>query len=205
MNYRQGQPDFNTGGKNVVNFKDFIQNTNQEETELEKIKRGFRKNELSIGPSEQKMVFNRLTRKWDTLSKDMIKDKLAALKENVGSGGIYKATEEIEGEFEDFILLEHERIDNLKHLYPNNVAQIYLTWEFPDGDSHVGGGSSTTVEDVAVNLVTGDFYYSVNNWYPKKTYERMRSIIETLLSDEYGVDTPNLIKSTDFHDKYRNS
>jgi len=270
MNYRQGQPEFNTGGKNIVNFTNFIQNSGEEEHELEKVKRSFRKNDLSIGKSEEKMFFNRLTNKWDTLSKDMVKDKLAALKEskmesgvvlrslldaelskatreldlsdrkqrndlisiiedrlvqsdwielangvtftktfdpsvhneNVGTQGQYKSDDEIESEFEGMTLISHTAMGTKEHVYPKSVIEVQVEWGFPEGGESVGGGSDVVVEYFLVDTESGDYEYQVDHWYPTETYEMMKKEIEKVITEDYGIKTPNYLDSRQFNDKH---
>lgn len=65
--------------KKVVNFNDF--NREIEKSDLKDTSRGFSKNtndgQQVVG--NQKMVYNKVTRKWDNVTKDMIDDKIDAI------------------------------------------------------------------------------------------------------------------------------
>lgn len=71
---------FNANRK-IVNFKDF--NPTEEKEELETIKRGFKKNDKEVGPSERKYKYNKVTHKLDDLSKMDVDDRLDSLDENL--------------------------------------------------------------------------------------------------------------------------
>lgn len=62
--------------KKVVNFNDF--NREIEKSDLQDTSRGFSKNtndgQQVVG--NQKMVYNKVTRKWDNVTKDMIDDQI---------------------------------------------------------------------------------------------------------------------------------
>jgi hypothetical protein len=60
--------------KNIVNFKDFSKE--EEKQELAKLKRGLLKiTKLHSFPNNSKYKFNKVTRKMDELSLDMVEDQ----------------------------------------------------------------------------------------------------------------------------------
>ena len=78
---RDNQPVFNVNRK-VANFGDYCNNIDSEEQELKKVDRSFIKNgERQQFPNNSKYKFNKVTRKMDDLSKDMIDDDIDAIEE----------------------------------------------------------------------------------------------------------------------------
>lgn len=66
-------------GKKIVSFEDY--NRESEKSELQKVSRGFSKN-TSDGhqiPGNTKMVYNKVTRKIDNVTKDMVDDKIHSM------------------------------------------------------------------------------------------------------------------------------
>lgn len=67
--------------KKIVSFQDF--NKEADKADLQKTSRGFSKNsndgQQIVG--NQKMTFNKVTRKWDNVTKDMIDDQIEGLED----------------------------------------------------------------------------------------------------------------------------
>jgi DNA-binding ferritin-like protein len=67
--------------KKIVSFQDF--NKEADKADLQNTSRGFSKNsndgQQIVG--NQKMVFNKITRKWDSVTKDMIDDQIEGLED----------------------------------------------------------------------------------------------------------------------------
>ncbi len=74
--------DYNVN-KKIVNFKDFSKE--EEKEELTKVKRSFTKNsnDTQKFPNNSKYKFNKVTRKMDDLSSDMVDNSIKELDENV--------------------------------------------------------------------------------------------------------------------------
>jgi Skp family chaperone for outer membrane proteins len=70
---------YNAGDRKVTNFKDFIQQLPNEKEELTKVRRSFKKNDASIGQSERKLKYNKVTHKLDDVGESDINDKLDKL------------------------------------------------------------------------------------------------------------------------------
>lgn len=82
MTYKDSNPTFNTGNRKVVNYKDFIQHEPQEEAELKKMKRQFKKaDQVKAVNQDHQSKYNKVTHKNDDLVKAEIEDKLDALEE----------------------------------------------------------------------------------------------------------------------------
>jgi len=73
MTYKDTNPTYNVN-RNIVNFKDF--DSEGEKSELKKMKRYYKKNELEIGQRERKYKYNKVTRKLDDMDKSEVVDKL---------------------------------------------------------------------------------------------------------------------------------
>lgn len=91
MTYKDTNPTYNVNRK-IVNFKDF--NKDSEESELSKIKRSYKKNELEIGQSERKYKYNKITHKLDDMDKSEVEDKIDSLKESLEFGN-YQGLEKL--------------------------------------------------------------------------------------------------------------
>ena len=87
--------------KNIVNFKDFSKE--EEKQELSKLKRGFIKNsnDTHSFPNNSKYKFNKVTRKMDELSLDMVEDSIEAIEEMDES--IKYSYSELERKLDDII------------------------------------------------------------------------------------------------------
>jgi phosphate uptake regulator len=87
--------------KNIVNFKDFSKE--EEKQELAKLKRGFVKNNKTTHsfPNNSKYKFNKVTRKMDELSLDMVEDSIEAIEEMDES--IKYSYSELERKLDDII------------------------------------------------------------------------------------------------------
>jgi hypothetical protein len=84
MTYKENTPTFNTGNRKIVNYKDFIQHEPEEETELKKMKRQFKKaDQVNAVNQDHQSKYNKVTHKNDDLVKAEVEDKLDALDENV--------------------------------------------------------------------------------------------------------------------------
>lgn len=111
---RDNQPTYNVN-RNIVNFKDF--NIEDEEEELLKIKRGTTPNsERQQVIGNQKYKFNKVTRKMDEISPDMIDDELDSLEEGISNKHILKFNEGFFGNifnaFKDKLNISAEAIQN---------------------------------------------------------------------------------------------
>ena len=73
---------YNAGNRKVVNFKDFIQNKDEEKEELKDIKRSFSKNDAEVGIQQHKYKYNKVTHKLDDLVEDEVDDKLDAIEQD---------------------------------------------------------------------------------------------------------------------------
>lgn len=82
MTYKDTNPTYNVN-RNIVNFKDF--NKESEESELSKIKRSYKKNELEIDQKERKYKYNKVTHKLDDMDRSEVEDKLDSMKESIKS------------------------------------------------------------------------------------------------------------------------
>jgi hypothetical protein len=84
MTYKDSTPTFNTGNRKIVNYKDFIQHEPQEEAELKKMKRQFKKADgVRAVNQDHQYKYNKVTHKNDDLVKAEVEDKLDALEEGV--------------------------------------------------------------------------------------------------------------------------
>jgi len=84
MTYKENTPTFNTGNRNIVNYKDFVQHEPEEEAELKKMKRQFKKaDQVNAVNQDHQSKYNKVTHKNDDLVKAEVEDKLDALDENV--------------------------------------------------------------------------------------------------------------------------
>ena len=110
MTYKENTPTFNTGNRKSVNYKDFIQHEPEEETELKKMKRQFKKaDQVRAVNQDHQSKYNKVTHKNDDLVKAEVEDKLDALEE---SKKLSKSdTKEIKEEIKD---LERKIRENLK-------------------------------------------------------------------------------------------
>jgi len=110
MNYKDSTPTFNTGNRKIVNYKDFIQHEPQEEAELKKMKRQFKKaDQVRAVNQDHQYKYNKVTHKNDDLVKAEVEDKLDALEE---SKKLSKSDiKELEEEIKD---LERKIRENLK-------------------------------------------------------------------------------------------
>jgi len=85
MTYKDNQPTFNVNRK-IVNYKDFIQHEPQEEVELKKMKRQFKKADgVRAVNQDHQYKYNKVTHKNDDLVKAEVQDKLDALEEGIFS------------------------------------------------------------------------------------------------------------------------
>lgn len=82
MTYKDTTPTFNAGDRKVVNFKDFLQHSDEEKEELKDIKKNFTKNAKEIGLQQHKYKFNKVTHKMDDVVEDEVDDRLEAFEEN---------------------------------------------------------------------------------------------------------------------------
>lgn len=82
MTYKENTPTFNSGNRKVVNFKDFLQHSDEEKEELKDIKKSFTKNDKEIGIQQHKSKFNKVTHKMDDVVEDEIDDRLEVFEEN---------------------------------------------------------------------------------------------------------------------------
>jgi predicted translin family RNA/ssDNA-binding protein len=82
MTYKDITPTFNAGDRKVVNFKDFLQHSDEEKEELKDIKKNFTKNAKEIGLQQHKYKFNKVTHKMDDVVEDEVDDRLEAFEEN---------------------------------------------------------------------------------------------------------------------------
>jgi hypothetical protein len=82
MTYKENTPTFNTGNRKIVNYKDFIQHEPEEEAELKKMKRQFKKaDQVNAVNQDHQSKYNKVTHKNDDLVKAEVQDKLDALEE----------------------------------------------------------------------------------------------------------------------------
>lgn len=74
-------PPYNVGNRKVVHFDDFISNINAEKDELKSVRRGFKKNDTEdqMIPGSSKYKWNKVTRKMDDLSQQLVDDKIDAI------------------------------------------------------------------------------------------------------------------------------
>lgn len=85
MNYKDSTPTFNVNRK-IVNYKDFLQHEPQEEAELKKMKRQFKKaDQVKAVNQDHQYKYNKVTHKNDDLVKAEVEDKLDALEEGIFS------------------------------------------------------------------------------------------------------------------------
>jgi hypothetical protein len=129
---RDNTPVFQTKNSRVYHFNDFEKNIQKEKDELDKVDRSFLDNEGEIGnlPNKTKYKFNKVTRKMDDLSKDMIEDSIDAI-EDMGvkhTDHKFKIVD-MKKESNDFSDLESSIIDIL-----NSKLSIYLP---SDGDVEI--------------------------------------------------------------------
>lgn len=82
MTYKDTTPTFNAGNRKVVNFKDFLQHSDEEKEELKDIKKNFTKNDKEIGLQQHKYKFNKVTHKMDDVVEDEVDDRLEIFEEN---------------------------------------------------------------------------------------------------------------------------
>lgn len=82
MTYKENTPTFNSGNRKVVNFKDFLQHSDEEKEELKDLKKNFTKNAKEIGIQQHKSKFNKVTHKMDDVVEDEIDDRLEVFEEN---------------------------------------------------------------------------------------------------------------------------
>jgi hypothetical protein len=86
MTFKDNTPTFNAGNRNIVNYKDFIQHEPEEETELKKMKRQFKKaDQVNAVNQDHQFKYNKVTHKNDDLVKAEVQDKLDALEEDIFS------------------------------------------------------------------------------------------------------------------------
>jgi len=84
--HKDSTPTFNTGNRKIVNYKDFIQHEPQEEAELKKMKRQFKKaDQVKAVNQDHQYKYNKVTHKNDDLVKAEVEDKLDALEEGIFS------------------------------------------------------------------------------------------------------------------------
>lgn len=81
MTYKESNPTFNTNNRKVFHFSDFCNNIKSEEEELKKVKRSFVKTGEYNFPSQTKYKWNKVTRKMDDLSQDMVDGKIDAIED----------------------------------------------------------------------------------------------------------------------------
>lgn len=98
MTYKDGTPTYNNGNRKVFHFDDFVNNINDEEKELKKVKRSFTKNDDNVYnlPNKTKYKWNKVTKKMDDLSQDMIDDKIDAVEDLKESVSLLKIKEMID-------------------------------------------------------------------------------------------------------------
>ena len=86
MTYKDSNPTFNAGNRNIVNYKDFVQHEPEEEAELKKMKRQFKKaDQVNAVNQDHQSKYNKVTHKNDDLVKAEVEDKLDALEEGIFS------------------------------------------------------------------------------------------------------------------------
>ena len=86
MTFKDNTPTFNAGNRNIVNYKDFIQHEPEEEAELKKMKRQFKKaDQVKAVNQDHQYKYNKVTHKNDDLVKAEVQDKLDALEEDIFS------------------------------------------------------------------------------------------------------------------------
>lgn len=86
MTYKDSNPTFNTDNRKIVNYKDFIQHEPEEESELKKMKRQFKKADgVRAVNQDHQYKYNKVTHKNDDLVKAEVEDKLDALEEGIFS------------------------------------------------------------------------------------------------------------------------
>lgn len=86
MTYKDSNPTFNTDNRKIVNYKDFIQHEPEEESELKKMKRQFKKADgVKAVNQDHQYKYNKVTHKNDDLVKSEVDDKLDALEEGIFS------------------------------------------------------------------------------------------------------------------------
>ncbi len=104
MTYKDNTPTYNVN-RNVTNFKDFTKNIDCEEWKLKKLRRGFKPNsEEQQHVGNQKLKFNKTTRKWDEVNPDLVDDKIDAINK------MEESKKEKKYEFLD----EHPKYEELK-------------------------------------------------------------------------------------------
>lgn len=85
MTYKESTLTFNVN-RNIVNYKDFIQQKPQEEDELKKMKRQFKKADgVNQVNQDHQYKYNKVSHKNDDLVKPEVEDKLDALEEGIFS------------------------------------------------------------------------------------------------------------------------
>lgn len=86
MTYKDSNPTFNTDNRKIVNYKDFIQHEPEEEAELKKMRRQFKKADgVRAVNQDHQSKYNKVTHKNDDLVKAEVEDKLNALEEGIFS------------------------------------------------------------------------------------------------------------------------
>jgi uncharacterized membrane-anchored protein YjiN (DUF445 family) len=86
MTFKDNTPTFNAGNRKIVNYKDFIQHEPEEEAELKKMKRQFKKaDQVNAVNQDHQSKYNKVTHKNDDLVKAEVEDKLDALEEGIFS------------------------------------------------------------------------------------------------------------------------
>lgn len=100
--------------KKIVSFQDF--NKEADKADLQKTSRGFSKNtndgQQIVG--NQKMVFNKVTRKWDNVTKDMIDDQIEEIE---------KTNEEFFGGAEGVAIIELGGQGEIKDYVENAIKK----------------------------------------------------------------------------------
>lgn len=73
-------PESYNVNRKIANFHDYVDNIDAEEQELKKARRGFTKNsEIQQFPKNSKLKFNKVTKKMDDLTSDMIDDQIETI------------------------------------------------------------------------------------------------------------------------------
>lgn len=126
--------NYKTQFSNLSSFKDFTQNVDKEEEDLEKINRSFQKNDNDTYelPNLQKSRYNRVTRKIDTDSKPQVKDRLKSI-ESEKTDKKFKIVDENFNHIKKFENFGENEIQNpdfdgeegVSYMFENNIELIH--------------------------------------------------------------------------------
>jgi len=114
----------------------------------------------------------------------------------------FKSDEDIAKEF-DGMSVEEIKLEarDMSYMFAPETFQADIMWSFPDGDEHVGGGTTSTSEDFIYNVPGKAFKYATNAWYPEEVYQKMISVIKEELKKKYNADF-EWMKDIDFIRKF---